>query len=581
MSTVSDSSSALRDLIRDKSAAELSQLDWSRFNPDQRLVTLPRGAIDDGGPGWIGGYRTLGWELVRWASKFLKQPNGPNAGKWFKWIDSQILFYLWWYAIDEDGEWLFHRGARRLSKGVGKSPSMAIWGLGELCAPVRIKDFSDSKKHLGGVIGKPVAMPLVQIAATAESQTHNTMRMVRAFAPKGSRVVTEHGLDPGKVQYYKQPEGKLEVITSSATAAEGAEATAAIADEVHLWTPTNGGIDLHETIVDNLAKSGSRLLESNNAWFHDKDCIAQRTFQAWLDQENGITRSPTRILYDARIAPPDTDWSNKQSLMRMLDFVYDDAWWAPKQFYIGRIWDTSSSFANNKRKYGNVPSDAAGSWITKEEWALISNPSRVVADKEEIVMFFDGSKSGDATALVGCCVEDGHVFLIGLWEPHKDATVNVHEVDAAVQRARTKYTVRGFFADVREWESFVQVNWPKDFLDTGEIKVHAVPTGRNPEMIAWDMRTHNFEFTKAAELARAEIRQQEFTHDGSSALQRHVLNSREDHNRYGISVRKESPNSPHKIDANVCMIGARMVRKLLEAKSNKRRKKTGRASFIP
>jgi hypothetical protein len=41
-------------------------------------------------------------------------------------------------------------------------------------------------------------MPLVQIAATAESQTANTMRMVRAFAPKGSKVVEEYGLDPGK-----------------------------------------------------------------------------------------------------------------------------------------------------------------------------------------------------------------------------------------------------------------------------------------------------------------------------------------------------------------------------------------------
>jgi hypothetical protein len=37
-------------------------------------------------------------------------------------------------------------------------------------------------------------MPLVQIVATAESQTANTMRMVRAFAPKGSKVVVEHGL---------------------------------------------------------------------------------------------------------------------------------------------------------------------------------------------------------------------------------------------------------------------------------------------------------------------------------------------------------------------------------------------------
>lgn len=564
------------------SVSLLRKVDWSKVPPRDRLVTLPTGQIDEGGPGWIGGYRTLGWESIRWGAKFLKQPNGPNAGQWFKWVDSQIRFFLWWYAIDENGDWLFHRGARRLSKGVGKSPSMAIFGLCELCAPVRVKDFDDSGKVFGGVVGKPVAMPLVQIAATAESQTHNTMRMVRAFAPKGSRVVEEHGLDPGKTQYYKQPEGKLEVITSSATAAEGAEATAAIADEVHLWAPNNGGIELHNTIVDNLAKSGSRLLESNNAWFHDRQCVAQSTYDAWLDQEEGRTRGHTRILYDARIAPPDTDWTDEASLMRMLDFVYDDAWWAPKQFYVGRIWDTSSSFADNKRKYGNIPSDAAGSWISTDELRLISNPSRVVADGEEIVMFFDGSKSSDATALVGCCLEDGHVFLIGLWEPKKDQEVPVQEVDATVLSTMDKYIVRGFFADVREFESFVQVSWPQAFAEKGDIQVHAVPTGRSPALIAWDMRTHDFEFTKATELCRAEIREQGFTFDGSDGIRRHAQNSREHQNRYGTTVRKESPNSPNKIDANVCMIGARMVRRLWEAKmaGKKTRKRTGRASFI-
>ena len=61
-----------------------------------------------------------------------------------------------------------------------------------------------------------------QIAATAESQTANTMRMVRAFAKK-SRLVEEYQIDVGKTQFYKLPEGTLEVGTASVTASEGAE----------------------------------------------------------------------------------------------------------------------------------------------------------------------------------------------------------------------------------------------------------------------------------------------------------------------------------------------------------------------
>src|SRR5690606_13269569 len=117
--------------------------------------------------------------------------------------------------------------------GSGKSPFAAVLALIEFCAPVRLARFDD--RMPGGVRGKPVDMPLVQIAATAETQTANTMRMVRAFAPKGSRVVDAYSLDPGKTRYYKLPEGTLEVITSSPTAAEGAEASFVIGDETEHW----------------------------------------------------------------------------------------------------------------------------------------------------------------------------------------------------------------------------------------------------------------------------------------------------------------------------------------------------------
>ena len=90
------------------------------------------------------------------------------------------FFFAWWYAVDPDGRWLFDHGVRRLAKGSGKSPFAAVWALEELVGPVRLKDFDP--KVPGGCVGKPVDMPWVQIAATAESQTANTMRMVRAVA---------------------------------------------------------------------------------------------------------------------------------------------------------------------------------------------------------------------------------------------------------------------------------------------------------------------------------------------------------------------------------------------------------------
>jgi hypothetical protein len=80
---------------------------------------------------------TLGWEAVRWASKYLRQPNGPRAGQRFEFTPSQVRFLLHFYALDESGAWIYRRAVRRLAKGSGKSPFAALMSLVELCAPVR------------------------------------------------------------------------------------------------------------------------------------------------------------------------------------------------------------------------------------------------------------------------------------------------------------------------------------------------------------------------------------------------------------------------------------------------------------
>src|SRR5690554_5068280 len=186
----------------------------SASSPADRLVTLPPGEPE----------LTVGWAAGGWAQRWLRQPNGPRAGQPFKLTLGQWRFLLWWYAVDEDGQWLFDHGVRRLAKGSGKSPFAAVLALIEFCGPCRVDDLKPKDPNPAKrVKAKPVDMPLVQIAATAESQTKNTMRMVRAFAPKGSEIVQQYAIDVGKTQYYKIPEGTLEVITSSYVAAEGAE----------------------------------------------------------------------------------------------------------------------------------------------------------------------------------------------------------------------------------------------------------------------------------------------------------------------------------------------------------------------
>ena len=77
----------------------------NRLAAADRLITLPEGLPK----------LTLGWEALRFAAQYLKHPNGIRAGMRWKYTPEQARFLLWWYALDEDGQWLFYHAARRLS----------------------------------------------------------------------------------------------------------------------------------------------------------------------------------------------------------------------------------------------------------------------------------------------------------------------------------------------------------------------------------------------------------------------------------------------------------------------------------
>jgi len=509
---------------------------------------------------------------------WLVHPNGPRAGKRWRFTDSQVRFLLHWYALRPDGRWLYHHGVRRWAKGAGKSPFAAAHALVEFCAPVRLKDFDAHAP--GGCVGKPVDLPWIQIAAAAESQTTNTMRMVRALAPKGSRVVGEHHLDPGKTIYYRPDGGMLQVITNAAETNEGAETSFGVGDETEHWTPGNGGVELSQVLDRNMGKSGSRWVETANAWKPGAESVAEASWNAFVLQEEGRTRGESRMLYDARLAPPGTDMTDRTSLIAALEHVYDDAFWVDLPGIVEKIWDPRTPVDVSRRFYLNWPAVDTDAWQDPKNWSAMAAPQVQVESGEDIVMFFDGSKSRDATALIGCRIEDGHVFTLGVWEPTPERPVPVREVDAAVRKALDTYHVEAFFADVREWESFAKVSWP-DLFDGAGLSVWAESKqSKEPQPVAWDMRGHVAEFTKAAELCHAEIEDGLFTHDGDQRVARHIANARRRPNRYGVSIGKDSPDSPHKIDAAVCVIGVRMLRqRVLRSPRRKRPVTAGLTTF--
>ena len=441
------------------------------------------------------------------------------------------------------------------------SPFAAAMCLFELLGPCRYDGFD---RHASfGVRAKPMSMPLVQIVATSESQTANTIRMVRAFCQKKGPLARKYDLEVAKTFIETPGGGKLQQMTSSAHSMEGGEVSFVVGDELEHWLPAQGGPAMLQTIQQNAAKMGGRFMGTCNAWVPGEQSSAEAVFEAWCDQEDGLTRGKTKILYDARIAPPNTVLTDEPEegqvgLTEALEYVYEGCPWVNLESIKEQIWSPEYPESRSIRFFLNRPNAAEASWVTLEEWTQLRKPDRKVEPGEKIVMFFDGSKSNDHTALVGCCMEDGHIFKIGHWKPEKPlGVVNVAAVDAGVRKAFDTYNVVAFWADVREWESFTRTAWPEDFGD--RLIVPAVRGGMSASPIAWDMRSHAYQFAEAAETAFTEIQQQAFTHDGDSALGEHVSNCRVNEFKGRWSVKKESPKSSKKIDLAVCMIGARML----------------------
>lgn len=441
------------------------------------------------------------------------------------------------------------------------SPFAAALCLFELLGPCRFDGFDRHEPF--GVRAKPMSMPLVQIVATSENQTQNTIRMVRAFCQKKGPLARKYDLEVAKTFIETPGGGKLQQMTSSAHSMEGGEVSFVVGDELEHWLPAQGGPAMLQTIQQNAAKMGGRFMGTCNAWVPGEQSSAEAIFEAWCDQEDGLTRGKTKILYDARIAPPNTVLTDEPEegqvgLTKALEYVYEGCPWVNLESIKEQIWSPEYPESRSIRFFLNRPNAAEASWITLEEWTQLRKPDRKVEPGEQIVMFFDGSKSNDHTALVGCCMEDGHIFKIGHWKPEKPlGVVNVAAVDAGVRKAFDTYNVVAFWADVREWESFTRTAWPEDFGD--RLIVPAVRGGMSASPIAWDMRSHAYQFAEAAETAFTEIQQQTFTHDGDSALGEHVSNCRVNEFKGRWSVKKESPKSSKKIDLAVCMIGARML----------------------
>ena len=167
-------------------------------------------------------------------------------------------------------------------------------------------------------------------------------------------------------------------------------------------------------------------------------------------------------------------------------------------------------------------------------------------DGSTVVLAFDGSASGDSTALLGCTLPEGdelpHVFVVGMWEaPEGEQRWRVprNEVAAMVDAAVERWEVRELAADPWGWRTELE-EWRARH---GGI------------VVEWNT-AHAGRMAPATDRAYAAISEHRVTHDGHPELAAHMSNAVAKRTPMGDLIHKDKKGSQRKIDGAVAAIVA-------------------------
>lgn len=599
----------------------------------------PTWETDDDGEFVLPEY-TLGWSCIAWAADNLIGADGE--GSWsFTW--EQVRFILWYYAIDKRGRWLYRDAILQRIKGWGKDPIAAVICAFELVGPCRFShwehdDFLDADGRpqrlaiaIEGarLVARDQPRAWVQIVGTAREQTKNTMTFLQGLFKKAA--MAKYGIQVFKEIIWAQDNTRrIEVITSSPRTMEGNRPSFVVKNETHHWISSNEGPEVDRAIRRNVNKMrkqlGARTLAVTNAYNPAENSVAQTQREAY---EKETARGRGRVLYDSLEAPekvplfpdytsldddgnivverdefgqrvPPSEEVIRHHLTEILGELCGDAVWLDSDETIDEILDPQSIPSDMRRYYLNSVVSGDDDYLADGDIKATVHPAMVearapgergdvlrlgwtlVGADEPITMFFDGSKSDDSTALVGCRISDGYVFLIGIWErPPEDRggsgwLAPRREISGRVHEAFARFNVVAFWADpshtkddehgTRYWDAVID-EWHVAYHE--QLQYWAVQSGDRRSSVMWDMTDPAKQKLFSDEVVRFadEMDLQTVVWDGHPVLWTHMRNARRSWGGIGgLSIRKPARGGRRKIDAAVCAIGAKMLARLVMLK---------------
>lgn len=519
--------------------------------------------------------RSLGWLANAWMEHFCVHGPGDVQGDPVTHTDEVAAFVADCYAVSGSGRLLYDSAFFSRPKGADKSGLAARFGLFEALGPCRFAGWAEGGEvyrdpwglgfeyayEPGEPMGRPVRVPYIRCMATEEGQTGNVYDAIHYNLTEGP-LAGVPGVDAGLTRTYLPDGGEITPSTASGAAKDGGKETFVVFDETHLYN-TAELRRMYAVVTRNLRKrkkvAGTWYLETTTMFAAAEESVAEATYTLAEQIREGKARRQ-RLLFDHRWGECE-DLTDEAALRHAILDAYGEAMaWNDLDGIVDEFYDPRTAPADSRRYFLNAPTNAGDAWLTQPEWAPRFD-LKLVADREPITLGFDGSRARsrgvtDATALIACRVSDGHIFEplpVCVWEQPagpegKDWRVPVAEVDLAVAACFERYNVVGFYADPAKWESYIAA-WEARYHDRLKVKA----TRQYP--IAWWFTGGRLtQIVRALEQFHSAVVDGEMTHDGSYALTRHILNARRRPTRSGLTIAKEHPDSPKKIDAAVAAV---------------------------
>jgi len=545
--------------------------------------------------------RSLGWLALAWMEALVVHGPGDVQGDQVVHGEEMSEFVADCYTLGSAGRRLYDSAFFSRPKGGDKSGLAGRLGLFEGLGPCRFAGWAQGGEvyrdpwglgfeypyEPGDPMGRPVKVPYIRCMATEEGQTGNvydTIHFNLTEAPLSEAMGRKD--DAGLTRIWLPGGGEITPSTASSASKDGGKETFVAFDETHLYN-TPELRRMYATVTRNLRKrkriAETWFLEATTMFAQGQDSTAEATYHLAERIREGKTNRQ-RLLFDHRWGECE-NLSNEVELRAAITEAYGDAMaWNDLDGLVDEFFEGRSKTVDSRRYFLNSPSSSVNAWLTEYEWASRGpfhggDGAPTPAKGDVVTLGFDGSRKRargvtDATALIGCRVSDGHVFQIQVWEQPDDAQdwqVPVAEVEAEVRAAFAKYTVVGFYADPAKWETYV-AGWEAAF----GVRLKVKATQQHP--IQWWMTGGRASMTvRALEKFESAVLDGELTHDGSSALTRHVGNARRVVTTRGMQIGKPNPDSPLKIDAAVAAVLAWQARLDAVAAGHGKR----RSSVIP